>query len=85
MQVYDCRIAVTNQGDISPAQLKIIRLPGSWYAVIWESPERYASFSQAPPFDSEAFQHMSDGDFLARVQLVAGFTQGIDFEFEDGI
>jgi hypothetical protein len=85
MQVYDRQIAVTNQGDISPAQLKVIRLPGSWYSVIWESPERYASFSQNPPPGSEGFEHMSDRDFLDRVQLVASFTQGIDFEFEGGI
>ncbi|MBD9640891.1 hypothetical protein IB277_31825 [Ensifer sp. ENS07] len=85
MQVYDRQIAVTNQGDIFPAKLKVIRLPGSWYAVIWESPERYASFSQAPPFGSEGFEHVSERDFLDRVQLVASFSQGIDFEFEDGI
>ncbi|MGO6813394.1 hypothetical protein ACCS67_00730 [Rhizobium brockwellii] len=85
MQVYDRQIAVTNQGDISPAQLKVIRLPGSWYAVIWENAERYASFSQNPPSDSEGFEHMSDSDFLGRVQLVASFTQGIDFEFEEGV
>lgn len=82
MQVYDRQIAVTHHGDVFLAQLKVIRLPGSWYAVIWDSPERYASFSQTPPVGSEGFEHMSDRDFLHRVQLVAGFSQGIDFEFE---
>lgn len=85
MQVYDRQIAVTNQGDVSHAQLTVIRLPGSWYAVIWESPERYASFSQNPPSGSKGFERMCDRDFLYRVQLVASFSQGIDFEFEDGI
>lgn len=84
MQVYDHQIAVTNQGDIFPAQLKVIRLPGSWYAVIWENPERYASFSQDKSPRNGGFEHMSDRDFLDRVQLVASFTQGLDFEFEDG-
>lgn len=81
MQEYELPIVVTNQGPAAPALLKVIRLPTSWYAVVWESPERYASFDQKRTELNGGFSHLSDRDFLDRVQLVASFTQGIDFEF----
>jgi hypothetical protein len=81
MQEYDLPIVVINHGPESPARLKVIRLPASWYAVIWENPERYAAFSQDRTELNGGHEHMSDDAFLARVQLVAGFTQGIDFEY----
>lgn len=46
MQEYERQIIITNQGLPSEARLKIIRLPTSWYAVIWENSKRYSSFSQ---------------------------------------
>lgn len=85
MKEYERRIVVTNQGALADAALKVIRLPESWYAVIWENPERYASFSQDKSPRNGGFEHMSDRDFLDRVQLVASFTQGIDFEFEEAL
>ncbi|WP_288430433.1 hypothetical protein [uncultured Agrobacterium sp.] len=85
MQEYERQIHVTNHGPASSAMLKVIRLPKSWYAVIWENPERYATFSQDRTELNGGFAHLSDRDFLDRVQLVASFTQGIDFEFEEAI
>jgi hypothetical protein len=83
MQEYERQILVTNHGPASMATLKIIRLPGSWFAVVWESAERYAAFSQDRTELNGGFAHLSDRDFLDRVQLVASFTRGIDFEYED--
>lgn len=80
MREYDLRIVVTNHGPAAPARLKVIRLPTSWYAIIWESPERYASFDQERTELNGGHEHLSDDDFLDRVRLVASFTQGIDFE-----
>ncbi|MGO7637586.1 hypothetical protein [Rhizobium leguminosarum] len=81
MQEYERQVIITNQGPTSRARLKVIRLPASWYAVIWETPERYASFSQDRTEKNGGHEHTSDDAFLARVQLVAGFTLGIDFEY----
>ncbi|MFB2567271.1 hypothetical protein [Rhizobium sp. IMFF44] len=83
MQEYDLPIIVTNQGPAFSALLKVIRLPGSWYAVIWENAERYASFSQDRTEKNGGHQHLSDRDFLDRVRLVSAFTQAIDFEFAE--
>lgn len=85
MQEYERQILVTSEGPAFPATLKVIRLPGSWYGVIWEKPERYASFSQDKTDLNGGFSHLSDRDFLDRVQLVASFTRGIDFEFEEAL
>ncbi|MBY5826325.1 hypothetical protein [Rhizobium leguminosarum] len=85
MKEYERQIVITNQGELSAGVLKVIRLPLSWYAVIWESAEMYASFSQGASPRNGGFEHMGDRDFLDRVQLVASFTQGIDFEFEEPI
>ncbi|MFC3163280.1 hypothetical protein [Ciceribacter thiooxidans] len=81
MQEYDLPIVVTNHGSAAPALLKVIRLPTSWYAVIWESAERYASFSQERTALNGGFAHMNAREFLDRVQLVASFTHGISFEW----
>ena len=85
MKEYERQIVITNQGDPTPATLKVIRLPGSWFAVIWENPERYASFTQNASPRNGGFEHMTDRVFLDRVQLVAGFNQGIEFEFEEAL
>jgi len=85
MQEYERHIIITNQGPIASARLKIIRLPASWYAVIWESAERYASFSQDRTEKNGGHEHMSDDAFLARVRLVASFSFGIDFEFGEAV
>ncbi len=85
MQEYELPIVVTNQGPATPALLKVIRLPASWYAVIWESPERYASFDQERTELNGGFAHLNDDDFLDRVRLVASFTQGINFDYEEAI
>ncbi len=85
MQEYERQILVTNQGPAAPALLKVVRLPASWYAVIWESAERYAAFSQDRTELNGGFVHLSDRDFLDRVQLVASFTRGIDFQFEEAL
>ncbi len=37
MQEYERDIFVTNHGPIALARLKVIRLPTSWYAVIWRA------------------------------------------------
>jgi hypothetical protein len=81
MKEYERQIVITNQGEPTSATLKVIRLPGSWYAVIWENPERYASFTQNASPRNGGFWHMTDRAFLNRVQLVASFNQGIDFDF----
>lgn len=85
MQEYTRDIFIMNHGPISLARLKVIRLPHSWYAVIWESPDRYASFSQDRTQLNGGHEHLDDDDFLDRVRLVASCTQGIDFDFDEAI
>lgn len=80
MREYERQISITNHGSVATATLKVVRLPTSWFAVIWESPERYASFSQDRTERNGGHEHLSDDDFLDRVRLVASLTQGIDFE-----
>ena len=82
MQEYECQITIINQGFPSQARLKVIRLPASWYAVIWENKDRYASFSQDRTDTSGGHEHMTEDEFLSRVQLVASFVRGIDFLFD---
>ncbi|MGQ4811029.1 hypothetical protein [Agrobacterium vitis] len=83
MQEYERQILVTSEGPEFPARLKVIRLPASWYAVVWERPERYATFSQDRTEKNGGHEHMSDEAFLARVRLVASFSFGIDFEWRE--
>lgn len=83
MREYDLPIIVTNHGPPASALLKVIRLPTSWYTVVWESPERYGSFSQDRTDLNGGHEHLDDGDFLDCVRLVASVTQGIDFDFEE--
>ena len=85
MREYERPIFIMNHGPVALARLKVIRLPTSWYAVIWESPDRYASFSQDRTELNGGHEHLSDDDFLDRVRLVASFTQGINFDYEEAI
>ncbi|MBY3589481.1 hypothetical protein HJA87_06230 [Rhizobium bangladeshense] len=85
MREYERQILVTSEGPAFAATLKAIRLPGSWYAVLWESPARYATFSQDRTELNGGFDHLSDRDFLDRVQLVASVTGAIEFEFEEAL
>ncbi|ANK89645.1 MULTISPECIES: hypothetical protein [unclassified Rhizobium] len=82
MLEYERSITIINQGLPSKAVLKVIRLPTSWYAVIWESKERYAAVCQDRSEQNGGHGHMTDDQFLNRVQLVASFVQGIDFLFD---
>ncbi|MQW06362.1 hypothetical protein GHK45_22325 [Sinorhizobium meliloti] len=83
MREYERQIAITNHGPVATATLKVVRLPTSWYAVIWESPERYASFSQDRTELNGGHEHLGDDDFLDRVRIVASFTQNIDFDYAE--
>lgn len=85
MQEYERQILVTNHGPASPAKLKVLRLPTSCHAVIWEHPERYASFGQERTELNGGFSDLSDRAFLDRVQFVSSFTQGISFEFVEAV
>jgi hypothetical protein len=85
MQEYERQIFITNHGPVALARLKVVRLPTSWFAVIWESLERYASFSQDRTDRNGGHEHLSDRDFLDRVRLVSSFTQGIDFEYGEAL
>ncbi|MDR6820235.1 hypothetical protein J2X76_005432 [Neorhizobium sp. 2083] len=82
MQEYERPITIINQGLPAKAALKVIRLPTSWYAVIWERRERYSAFSQDRTDHNGGHEHMSDDEFLSRVQLVSSFVQGVDFLFD---
>ncbi|SNB71888.1 MULTISPECIES: hypothetical protein [unclassified Agrobacterium] len=82
MQEYERIVTVINQGLPTKAALKVIRLPMSWYAVIWENRERYATFSQDRTDLNGGHEHMTDDEFLSRVQLVASLVQGIDFLYD---
>lgn len=82
MQEYERHITIINQGLPANAALKVIRLPGSWYAVIWESRDRYAAVSQDRTDINGGHEHMTDQEFLSRVQLVASIVSGIDFLFD---
>lgn len=82
MQEYERSITVINQGLPTRAALKVIRLPKSWYGVVWENRERYATFSQDRTDLNGGHEYMTDDEFLNRVQLVASFMRGIDFLFD---
>ncbi|WP_086082451.1 hypothetical protein [Rhizobium etli] len=82
MQEYERPITIVNQGLPAKAALKVIRLPTSWYAVIWESRDHYVSFSQDRTGHNGGHEHMSEDEFLSRVQLVSSFVQGVDFLFD---
>ncbi|NTH43015.1 hypothetical protein G6K98_00055 [Agrobacterium rhizogenes] len=82
MQEYERPVTVINQGLPAKATLKVIRLPESWYGVLWENENRYISFSQDKTNRNGGHAHMSDDEFLGRVQLVASFVQGVDFIFD---
>lgn len=81
MKEYERQIVVELRGERFQAHLKIIRLPTSWYAVIWDSPERYSAISQDRTELNEGFAHMNDQEFLDQVHLVAGFRFGVNFEY----
>jgi hypothetical protein len=82
MQEYERPVTIINQGLPTKAILKVIRLPGSWYGVLWENENRYISFSQDKSDRNGGHEHMTDDQFLSRVQLVASFVQGVDFLFD---
>lgn len=82
MQEYERPVTIINQGLPAAAKLKVIRLPTSWFGVIWENEERYASISQDRTDANGGHVHMSENEFLSRVQLVASFVQGIDFLYD---
>lgn len=82
MQEYERSVTIINQGLPAKAALKVIRLPMSWYAVIWENRDRYLTFSQDRTDLNGGHEHMNDDEFLSRVQLVASFVRGIDFLFD---
>lgn len=82
MKEYERQITLVNQGLPAHARLRVIRLPTSWYAVIWENQDRYASVSQDRSDRNGGHEHLTDDEFLARVQLVASFVQGIDFLYD---
>ncbi|NTH46623.1 hypothetical protein G6K98_15955 [Agrobacterium rhizogenes] len=81
MREYERKIVVTSHGPAFEALLKVIRLPNSWYAVIWTSPEKYKAISQDATPKNGGFAHMHDSQFLGQVQLVAGFSFGIEFDY----
>lgn len=81
MREYDLPIIGTNHGPAASALLKVIRLPTFWYAVIRESPERYASFTQDRTEKNGGHDHLNHCEFVDRIRLVSSFTQGIDFEY----
>lgn len=83
MQEYERNIFITNDDPVALAKLWVIRLPTLWYAVIWESRERYASFSQDRTELNGGHEHLDDDDFLDGVRLVASFTHGIDFHYAE--
>ncbi|PYE29059.1 hypothetical protein C8J32_101922 [Rhizobium sp. PP-CC-3A-592] len=85
MRQYDLPIIVTNHSLPTSALLKVIRLPTSWYAVVWENPERYASFSQGRTELNGCYEHLGDEAFLNRVRLVVSFTQGIDYDYAEAL
>jgi hypothetical protein len=82
---YERHIFITNHDPVALARLWVIRLPTSWYAVIWEGRERYVSFSQDRTELNGGHEHLDDDDFLDRVRLVASFTQGIDFDYAEAL
>lgn len=82
MKEYERQITIINHGLPVKARLKVVRLPKSWYGVIWVSPQRYASVSQDRTDANGGHEHMTDDEFLCRVQLVSSFVQGIDFLYD---
>lgn len=82
MQEYDRPITIINQGLPARAALKVIRLPSSWFGVIWENRDRYAAVSQDRTDLNGGHEHMTAEEFLSRVQLVASIVSGIDFLFD---
>jgi hypothetical protein len=85
MQEYERPVTILNHGLPTKATLKVIRLPTSWYAVVWENKDRYATLSQDRTDLNGGHSHMTDEEFLSRVQLVASFVRGIDFTLDPAI
>jgi hypothetical protein len=89
MQEYQRRIMVTGNGAANLRTLNVSRLRTAWVASItpWAPAEQSPLFTNAEeqkiPELRVRHVQLNDHDFLARVQLVAGLTQGIDFEYFD--
>ncbi|CAK7257007.1 MAG: hypothetical protein M9955_26400 [Rhizobiaceae bacterium] len=78
MYEYQRLIKIKGELGDSSGLLRAIRLPGSWYAVIWEHSKRYASMNQDITAQN-GVGDMTDDEFLFHVQRVFWFTFGIDF------
>jgi hypothetical protein len=68
------------------ASLKIIRLPDSWYAVVWSSEDLYQSMGQ--PLIGERLGRFrvprdDDAEFLDHVRHVFTFVGGVPFDWSD--
>ncbi|WP_172723817.1 hypothetical protein [Neorhizobium sp. T25_27] len=81
MKEYERDVTVVGGAIRIPARLKVIRLPRSWYGVVWSDDLDYASFSQDATEVNGGIADMSDKQFLARVQLVAASKGGVNFEY----
>lgn len=85
MKIYQRDIILRGHHDGTLAQLTVIRLPRSWYAVVWHCDELYQSFDQ-PMTDKNrpAFELFDDDDyFLGHVRLVADFEIGVEYDYCD--
>jgi hypothetical protein len=83
MRLYQRAIILRGEHDGLLAQLTAIRLPRSWYAVVWHSKEIYKSFDQpiTPP-NSTVFACFEDDDFfLGHIRLVGDAQCGVEFDF----
>lgn len=78
MYEYQRLIKIKGELGESSTLLRAIRLPGSWYAVVWEHSKRYASMSQDVT-ERNGVGDMTDDEFLFHVQRVFWFIFGIDF------
>lgn len=81
MKEYERDVTVVDGNIRFPARLKVIRLPRSWYGVLWSDDLNYASFSQDATEVNGGIADMSDKQFLVRVQLVAAWKGGANFEY----
>lgn len=83
MKIYQRDIILRGNHDRTPALLTAIRLPQSWYAVVWHSDELYSSFSQSlTDKNRDVFHHFNDADyFFGHVRMFAEFQDGVEFDY----
>lgn len=86
MRELDERIALLIDGARGPARLRVLQVPDAWYAVVWESEERFWSFSAVWRNNDSPWAKASDQLFMEQVREAIAWTSTgeVVFEYEYG-